>query len=224
MEKDDSISAESVSLHTLASIRSLIINADTSGSVISSVFNFLTGLLSRDDPAILHHVLKLLSDLSFWRKELATQIFDSVLSNLLHLQNSAADASHGRVAVESLVLLASLSEINPSIATALSKIDGEGFASICLGAPISSRMWLLRNAERFHVPSSVIFTLFLGFTKDPYPYIRKVALDGLIYICKAGDFDHPHAVQACYARAVELLGDAEDSVRSSAVRAVRIYD
>ncbi|KAL1193805.1 Protein SIEL [Cardamine amara subsp. amara] len=224
MEEDDSISAESLSLDTLASIRSLIINADTSDSVISSVFDFLTGLLSRGDSEILHHVLKLLSDLAFQRKELAPRIFDSVLSSLLRPQNNAAaDASHGRVAVESLAVLASLSETNPSIATALSKIDGEVFASICLGAPLSSRLWLLRNAERFYVPSSVLFTLCLGFSKDPYPYIRKVALDGLISICKVGDFDHAHAVQGCYSRAVELLSDAEDSVRSSAVRAVSMW-
>ncbi|CAL9220082.1 unnamed protein product [Arabidopsis halleri] len=223
MEEDDSISAESLSLDTLSSIRSLIINADTSDSVISSVFDFLTGLLSRGDSAILHHVLKLLSDLAFRRKELAPQIFDSILSNLLRLQNTAAEVNHGHTAVESLAVLASLSERNPSIVTALSKINGEVFASICLGAPISSRLWLLRNAERFNVPSSVLFTLFLGFTKDPYPYIRKVALDGLINICNAGDFNHAHAVEGCYTRAVELLSDAEDSVRSSAVRAVSVW-
>ncbi|XP_024016440.1 protein SIEL isoform X2 [Eutrema salsugineum] len=223
MEEVDSISVESLSLRTLASIRSLIINIDTPDFVISSVFDFLTSFLSRDDPAILRHVLKLLSDLSFGRKELAKQIFDSVLSNLLRLQNSTTNASHGRVALESLALLASISEMNPSIATKISKIDGEVFASICLGAPISYRMWLLRNVERFNVPLSVLFTLFLGFTKDPYPYIRKVALDGLVYICNAGDFDHASAVQGCYTRAVELLGDDEDSVRSSAVRAVSTW-
>jgi integrator complex subunit 4 len=65
--------------------------------------------------------------------------------------------------------------------------------------------------------------LFLGFSKDPYPYIRKVALDGLINICNAGDFNHTHAVEGCYTRAVELLSDAEDSVRSSAVRAVSVW-
>ncbi|KFK38270.1 hypothetical protein AALP_AA3G092600 [Arabis alpina] len=226
MEEEDSISTESLSLNTLASIRSLIINTDTSVSVITSVFDFLTGLLNRDDDssAILHHVLKLLSDLAFHRKELASQIFDSVLSNLLRLQNSGADVSRGRVAVESLAVLASLSETNcSSIATAISKIDGEVFASICLGASVSSRLWLLRNAERFSVSSSVLFTLFLGFSKDPYPCIRKVALDGLISVCKAGEFDHLNAVQGCYTRAVELLGDAEDSVRSSAVRAVSVW-
>ncbi|EOA29823.1 hypothetical protein CARUB_v10012918mg [Capsella rubella] len=223
MEEGDSISAESLSLETLASIRSLIINADTSDSVISSVFDFLTGLLSRGDSAILHHALKLLSDLASRRKELAPHIFESVFSNLLRLQNVAAEANHKRGAVESLVVLASLSERNHGIATELSKIDGEVFASICLGAPISYRLWVLRNAERFNVPSSVLFTLYLGFTKDPYPYIREVALNGLTNICKAGDFNHAHAVEGCYTRAVELLGDAEDSVRSSAVRAVSVW-
>ncbi|XP_018514824.1 protein SIEL isoform X2 [Brassica rapa] len=207
MEEDDSVS---LTLHTLASIRSLIINADTPFSVISSVLDLLTGLLPRDDSPILHHVLKLLSDLSLSRNDLAPQIFESILSNLLRLQTSAA---------ESLAVLASLSERNPTAAA----IDGEAFATICIGADVSSRMWMLRNAERFDLPSSVLFTLFFGFTKDPYPCIRRVALDGLVYVCEAGGFDHARAVQGCYARAVELLDDDEDSVRSSAVRAVSVW-
>ncbi|KAG5398994.1 hypothetical protein IGI04_020808 [Brassica rapa subsp. trilocularis] len=207
MEEDDSVS---LTLHTLASIRSLIINADTPFSVISSVLDFLTGLLPRDDSPILHHVLKLLSDLSLSRNELTPQIFESILSNLLRLQTSAA---------ESLAVLASLSERNPTAAA----IDGEAFATICIGADVSSRMWMLRNAERFDLPSSVLFTLCFGFTKDPYPCIRRVALDGLVYVCEAGGFDHARAVQGCYARAVELLDDDEDSVRSSAVRAVSVW-
>ncbi|CAN8270006.1 unnamed protein product [Cochlearia groenlandica] len=220
MEEDDSISDESISLDTLASVRSLIINANTSDSMISSVFDFLTSLLSRDDSAILHHVLKLLTDLALQRKELAPLVFESVLTSLLRPQNSAAvEASHGRFAVESLAVLASISETIPRI----SKIDGEVFASICLEAPVSFRMWLLRNAERFNVSPSVLFTLCLGFSKDPYPYIRKAALDGLITVCVAGDFDHANAIEGCYTRAVELLADAEDSVRSSAVRAVSMW-
>ncbi|KAL0817497.1 hypothetical protein Bca101_073941 [Brassica carinata] len=214
MEEDDSVS---LTLHTLASIRSLIINADTPFSAISSVLDFLTGLLPRDDSPILHHVLKLLSDLSLSRNDLTPQIFESILSNLLRLQTSTD--SRGRVAAESLAVLASLSERNPTAAA----IDGEVFASICIGADVSSRMWMLRNAERFDLPSSVLFTLFFGFTKDPYPCIRRVALDGLVCVCEAGGFDHARAVQGCYARAVELLDDDEDSVRSSAVRAVSVW-
>ncbi|CAF1935885.1 hypothetical protein Bca4012_074765 [Brassica carinata] len=214
MEEDDSVS---LTLHTLASIRSLIINADTPFSAISSVLDFLTGLLPRDDSPILHHVLKLLSDLSLSRNDLTPQIFESILSNLLRLQTSTD--SRGRFAAESLAVLASLSERNPTAAV----IDGEVFASICIGADVSSRMWMLRNAERFDLPSSVLFTLFFGFTKDPYPCIRRVALDGLVCVCEAGGFDHARAVQGCYARAVELLDDDEDSVRSSAVRAVSVW-
>ncbi|KAG2272532.1 hypothetical protein Bca52824_067087 [Brassica carinata] len=202
MEEDDSVS---LTLHTLASIRSLIINADTPFSAISSVLDFLTGLLPETTRRF------------STTNDLTPQIFESILSNLLRLQTSTD--SRGRVAAESLAVLASLSERNPTAAA----IDGEVFASICIGADVSSRMWMLRNAERFDLPSSVLFTLFFGFTKDPYPLIRKLALDGLVYVCEAGGFDHARAVQGCYARAVELMGDAEDSVRSSAVRAVSVW-
>ncbi|CAH8391355.1 unnamed protein product [Eruca vesicaria subsp. sativa] len=216
MEEDDSVS---LTLHTLSSIRSIIINAHTPLPVISSIFDFLTRLLSQNNSTILHHVLKLLSDLSLSRNELSPQIFDSILSNFLQTSTSSDGI---RVAGESLAVLASISERNPNVA-AFSRIDGEVFASICIGADVASRMWMIRNAERFNVPSSVVFTLCFGFTKDPYPFVRKVAIDGLVCVCESGGFDHVSAVKGCYARAVELLGDAEDSVRASAVRAVSVW-
>ncbi|XP_010553124.1 PREDICTED: protein SIEL [Tarenaya hassleriana] len=211
MEEDAIIFTETASYQTLVSIRALIINPHTSDSVISSVFEFLTRLLSLGgDSAVVRHVLKLLSDLASRRQDFAPRVFDSVRSNLLRLPTA-----------ESLSVLVSISERIPSLGPALSEIDGEVFASICLGQqPVSDRLWLGRNAERFNVPSSLLLTMFLGFTKDPYPLIRKAALDGLANLCKTGDIDQGHAVEGCYSRATELLGDAEDSVRASAVCAV----
>ncbi|KAJ8564461.1 hypothetical protein K7X08_000921 [Anisodus acutangulus] len=62
--------------------------------------------------------------------------------------------------------------------------------------------------------------VLLGFTKDPYPDIRNVALDGLADLCECVVVEDEGIIQSCYFRAVELLFDSEDSVRCSAVRAV----
>lgn len=61
----------------------------------------------------------------------------------------------------------------------------------------------------------------LGFTKDPYPLVRKVALDGLVGLSKSSVIEDCGVIEGCYSRAVDLLGDAEDSVRCAAVHAVR---
>lgn len=66
----------------------------------------------------------------------------------------------------------------------------------------------------------MLLALFLGFTRDPYPYVRKAALDGLVKLCKNGDFDDCDVIEGCYCRAVEMLRDAEDCVRCAAIRAV----
>lgn len=93
--------------------------------------------------------------------------------------------------------------------------------SLCFGPSVTSRLWLLRNAGRFGVQSHMLFTVFFGFTKDPYPYVREAALNGLTGLCRAGVvFDDLGAIEGCFFRAVELLQDMEDCVRHAAVPAV----
>lgn len=66
----------------------------------------------------------------------------------------------------------------------------------------------------------MLITVLLGFTKDSYPLTRKAALDDLACLSKVVAVEDQSLVQCCYFRATELLFDAEDSVRCSAVRAV----
>lgn len=66
----------------------------------------------------------------------------------------------------------------------------------------------------------MLLAVFLGFTKDPFPYIREAALNGLVICNDSVVVEDRSLVECCYFRAVELLFDAEDSVRRSAVRTV----
>ncbi|KAJ0088067.1 hypothetical protein Patl1_31451 [Pistacia atlantica] len=196
-----------VSLQTLASVRSLIINPNTSNSTLSSILETLTCFLqlSLPDSITRHHTLKLLTDLSFHQPHLSPLIFDSLRSD------------DSLLSADSLASLASISDHNPNLAL---HIDDHFFVSLCFALCVSVRLWLLRNAERFGVRSHLLFTVFLGFTQDPFPYVRRAALDGLLGLCKSRVLEDLDVIKACYCRAVELLRDMEDCVRLAAVRVV----
>ncbi len=214
-----SSTCETLSPETLASFRSLIINPSTPESTISSIFETLTRSLKLSpDSLVLHRTLKLLSDLASHRANLSNLVFDSVRSHSLSSSESST-----RLAAESLDALASISESDPNLASAIDELDDQLFVSLCFGPSVSVRSWLLRNAERFRIKPYLLLTLFLGFTKDPYPYVRKIALDGLVGLSKPGVIEDRGMIDGCYCRAVELLGDMEGRVRSAAVRAVRYF-
>ncbi|KAF2306481.1 hypothetical protein GH714_018462 [Hevea brasiliensis] len=159
-----------------------------------------------------HHTLKLFTDLASCRTHLSPLIFHSLHSNSLLSTDSSL------LAAESLAALSSISKCNPTLPI---ELDDRLFVSLCFGASVSARLWLLRNAEKFGIRLYVLFTVFLGFTKDPYPYVRKEALDGLVGLCKFGVFEDRSVIEGCYYRGVELLKDAEDCARCAAVRVVK---
>ncbi|XP_059462370.1 protein SIEL isoform X2 [Corylus avellana] len=194
---------ELLSPKTLATFRSLIIAPSTSESTISSIFEALNRSLELSrDPVVLHQTLKLLSDIAFQRPNLSRLVSDSVRSH------SPLSSESTRLTAESLDVLASIADSDGTLV----ELDDRSFVSLCFGPSVSVRSWLLRNAERFCIGPYVLLTLFLGFTKDPYPNVRKIALDGLVRLSKPGVIEDPGMIQGCYCRAVELLCDMEDCV------------
>jgi integrator complex subunit 4 len=202
-----------LSLQALASLRSLIINPNTSDSTIYSILETLTRSLQLRTNSLTthHHILKLLTDLASHRTHLSSQILNSIhYSSLLFTESI-------QIATESLTSLASIANSDHN------KIDDQLFISLCFAATsTSARLRLLRNGERLGIGMHVLFTVFLGFTEDPYPYVRKASLDGLLGLCKSGNvFEDISVIEGCYFRAVELLQDKEHSVRSAAIRVVK---
>lgn len=94
------------------------------------------------------------------------------------------------------------------------------FLSLCFGSCVTVRQRLLSDVEKFNVRPSLLLTVLTGFTKDPYPYVRKAALDGLIGLSKCIVVEDRGMIEGCYLRAVELLFDTEECVRCSAVHMV----
>ncbi|XP_028054519.1 protein SIEL-like [Camellia sinensis] len=206
----------STSLQALSLARSLILNPSTSDSTISSLLQTLSLSLQPDrDPLSLRHTLSLLSDLAAHRRHLSQSIFQTV-----HSFSLLCNPTSTRTLAASLSVLASIAESNQTLASDLSELSESLFLKLCFFPSVSVRHWLLLNAERFWIRPPLLLTVFLGFTKDPYPYVRKVALDGLFGLCKSIVVEDCTLVESCYCRGVELLSDMEDCVRSSAVRAV----
>ncbi|GLT89368.1 hypothetical protein SLE2022_073510 [Rubroshorea leprosula] len=200
-----------LSPQAMASIRSLIVNPHTSDLTLSSVLETLTRSLQiGGDSLYLHHTLKLLTDLASHHPNLSAPILDLLRSNSLLSSESSG------LATEFVSAMASIS-------SSVIEVEEASFVSLCFGPSVSARMWLLRNAEMFGVRRSVLLAVLLGFTRDPYPYVRKAALDGLVNLCENGDFEDRDVIEGCCCRAVELLQDTEDCVRSAAVRAVRVW-
>ncbi|KAI3474248.1 hypothetical protein Pfo_029036 [Paulownia fortunei] len=136
---------------------------------------------------------------------------------ILHLQNP--NSNHHRI----LSLLSALSHHHPRLRH---RIAAAAHAFIILPSTPTPSLpharWILKNVSKFRVRPSVLLTVLLGLTKDPYPYIREAALDGLVMLSNGIVVEDQSLVEGCYFRAVELLFDAENSVRCSAVRALLV--
>ncbi|KAH9718515.1 protein SIEL [Citrus sinensis] len=192
------------SLRALSSIRSLINNPNTSNSTLSSLLETLTRSLQLTDSDSLtrHHELTLLAGLSLRHPHFSPLISNSLRSNSLLFSSYSPR----------LAAAAALAVISDHT------VDDRFFVSLCFASSVSVRLWLLRNAERFNVRPHLLFTVCLGLTKDPYPYVREAALNGLVCLLKHVVFEDVDLIQGCCCRAVELLRDHEDCVRCAAVR------
>jgi len=150
-----------------------------------------------------------------------------ILKTLTHSQNpshhiltllSHPSLSHlpTTITIDSLASLSHLPFSKPF------ELDDERFISLCFGPSIPGRVWMLRNVGlAFNVRPVLLFTVLLGFTNDPYPYVRAASLEGLVRLSECSEFNDFSMINGCYQRAVQLFNDMEDDVRLAAVRVVR---
>ncbi|KAM0051739.1 putative armadillo-like helical protein [Helianthus debilis subsp. tardiflorus] len=196
------------SLKPLCIARSLITNPSTTNQTISFIIQTLTS-----NPHLpLHHLTTLLSQISLTHPH-----FSPTITTLLHSLLTRPAPVPPRAATLALSTLVSL----PPASDCSDMVTAEGlFLSLCFGSSVSVRHRLLLDAERYDVRPSILLTVFLGFTQDPYPYVRRAALDGLIGLCNRIVVEDRGMIEGCYVRGVELLADTDDCVRCSSVRMV----
>ena len=70
-----------------------------------------------------------------------------------------------------------MAERDPELVYVIDELDDQSFFSLCFVPSASIRPWPHNNTERFQIRPSQLFTVFLGFTKDPYHYVRKAVTD-----------------------------------------------
>ncbi|KNA22408.1 hypothetical protein SOVF_034270 isoform B [Spinacia oleracea] len=204
--------SDSLSLQTLSSIHSLIINPSTSHLTISSILKTLTYILSLPhNHRHHHHIFTLLSSLSLHHPTFSASLsapLTSLATSLLSDPSSSA-----RLAAAALSLLISISAVD--------SLDEGLLISLCFRPCISVRVWFLNNALKFPIRPNLLLPVMLGFTQDPYPCVRKAALEGLVSVCDSGIVVEDSAiVEGCYARGIKLLLDQHDYVRLAALRVV----
>ncbi|XP_047330619.1 protein SIEL [Impatiens glandulifera] len=211
-ELDDSPpSIDSVSL-----ARALIMNPSTSEATANLVFQTLSPFLkSTHDSLYLRHTLCCLSDIAVNFSSLSRRVFELVRSFSLNCSENSP-----RILAQALSVLVLISESVEDLLCELNELNESLFLSIGFQHCVAVRHWLLLNAERLPIRPHLLLTTFLGFSKDPYPYVRKAALDGQVHLCKSIVVEDRTIIKGCYFRSAELLNDMEDSVRSAAVRAV----
>ncbi|CAI9097221.1 OLC1v1033595C1 [Oldenlandia corymbosa var. corymbosa] len=189
---------------------SLITNPSTSISTLSSLLNSLI-LNLQNSTYHPRRIISLLYALSrHHSNDLRREIFPVLRRFAVLPPTPVSSITH------SLSILFSTDDPSNDVA------DESLFLSLCF-RPLrpSQRHWLLRNASRFTLRPSVLITVMLGFTKDPYPSTRKAALDVLVCLAKFVEATEDQSlVEGCYFRATELLFDADEFVRCSAVRVV----
>ncbi|KAL0338124.1 UNVERIFIED_CONTAM: protein SIEL [Sesamum angustifolium] len=193
-----------------AAVLSLITNPFTSDSTLSSLLEALVLRLQNPKSNSDHQrVLSLLSALSHHHPRLRHRIAAAAHAFILLPSTPTPSLPHA------------LSLLDPAHHFQPDPFSDESLClSLCFWQCVKTRRWILRNLNKFRVRPSVLLTVLLGFTKDPYPCIREAALDGLVMLSNGIVVEDPSLVEGCYFRAVELLFDAEKSVRLLAVRAV----
>lgn len=206
-----------ISLKPFSIARSLIVNPSTSDQTISSILQTIETISSAVEATATSNpqfdylnFITLLYEISIFRRH-----FSPIITTILHSLCLHPPSISPRAAGLALSTLVSIAP------TSASDVFSEGlFLSLCFGSCVSVRQRLLMDAEKFRVRPSVLLTVLLGFIKDPYPYVRRAALDSLIGLCKCIVVEDRAMVEGCYLRAVELLFDTEECVRCSAVHVV----
>ncbi|CAI9287382.1 unnamed protein product [Lactuca saligna] len=209
-----------ISLKSFSIARTLLVNPSTSDQTISSILQNLETLstaVAASNHQFYHlHVITLLCEISIVRRHFSPRITTTLHSLSLHCPNITPRAAGLALSTSVSIYLASAS----NLVSAFSEGTEGLFLSLCFSSCVPVRQRLLSDVELFNVRPSLLLTVLTGFTKDPFPYVRKAALDGLIGLCKCIVVEDRGMIEGCYLRAVELLFDTEECVRCSAVHMV----
>ncbi|KAI3987806.1 hypothetical protein MKX01_019187 [Papaver californicum] len=186
------------SIQYLSSIRSLIINPYTSKNIIFTVFETLTQCLhqlpqqeqnleNQFQYQNQNHYLKLLCHIATNHRDFTRIVFDTVRSFAF------ISSVNSQFKVESLSVLLTIAEHDGNLVSATIDYDENVIIELCFDSYVSVRHWILKN-------------VFVRVFNDPYPYVRRIALNGLVRLKKSVmEFKNGGLTAEGYNRAVDLF-------------------
>ncbi|XP_026396320.1 protein SIEL-like isoform X1 [Papaver somniferum] len=205
---------------SISSIRSLIVNPSTSKHIISAVFKTLTQYLQQEQEQTLenqnqNHYLKLLCDIATHHRDFTSIVFDTVRSFAF------GSSVNSQFKVESLSVLLTIAEHDENLVYAITEFDENVIIELCFDSSVSVRYWIFKNLFRFRIRDEILLRVLLGFVNDPYPYVRRISLDGLVRLSKSVvEFKNGGLIAQGYDGAVDLFVDRNDCVRAAAIGVV----
>ncbi|XP_058091142.1 protein SIEL isoform X2 [Magnolia sinica] len=210
-------------LHLLSSLRSVVFHTSfPSEATIRSAIHALSLHLNRcdeHDPIHLHQTLNLLTHISLLHPNLSPLVIDTVHSYLRHRWPTGRS---DRLMLDALAAIITVSGHGRS-RSSLSTMEGSVIISL-LSSPIAAVRLRVLNlmAQILNVDSDTNYArAFLGFLKDPYPLVRRAALDGLVGFAKLNGAGMCSLMtEGMYDRTVKLLLDLDEIVRLGAIRLV----
>ncbi|KAI3908438.1 hypothetical protein MKW92_012632 [Papaver armeniacum] len=214
------IEKSNLSIQSLSSIRSLIINPSTSKQIISAIIKTLTQYLQQEQEQTLenqnqiqNHYLKLLCDIATHHPDFTRIVFDTVRSFAF------SSFVNSQFRVESLSVLLTIVQHDENLVSAIGEFDESVIIELFFDSSASVRYWVFKNLFRFGIRNEILVRVLLGFINDPYPYVRRVALDGLVRLSKSVvEIKNGGLIAEGYDRAVDLFVDRNDCVRAAAIR------
>ncbi|XP_077250685.1 ARM repeat superfamily protein isoform X2 [Tasmannia lanceolata] len=189
-------------------------NPSPNDSTIHTLLNSLSlSLQNNSDSLLLSQTLTLIQNLILLQKHLSPLILDTICFHLPHWIHTSPSLS-----LQALTLLVSISNSSWTLGDDL-------ILSLLSTSNASVLSRLLNLLAQFDSNSAMsrcdfMFRVFLGFTNDPYPYVRRAALEGLIAVINTTTGFVEKKMEGCYVRAIELLVDHDELVRLSAVRVI----
>ncbi|KAL6010627.1 hypothetical protein ACLOJK_001063 [Asimina triloba] len=205
-------------LHYISSVRAFIFPPSSpSEATVRRAIDGLSLYLNLYDPVHLHQTLNLLRQISLLHPPFSPLVISSVLSFLHHRQPTAAG---DRLLLDALVTLVSASahgcsggSLPATAGSILSSLLSSPTAAIRLRA--LKLMLLMVNSDS----CSNYRNALLGFLKDPYPLVRRAALDGLVCVSKMDSVGMCSLMtEGMYGCIVQLLLEEDEVVRLGAIR------
>ncbi|GLJ23248.1 hypothetical protein SUGI_0439750 [Cryptomeria japonica] len=176
-------------------------------------------LWQENDPQLAQHILKLLADIAVHKHISKDKNTTFSIVEILHKYLEAHQFFDDFVTTQIVSSLISIAEETGSFKELERVLALKLLCTNKTNLRVKLLALLAVTSESKNDENGIVLEIFEGLTKDPFPSVRKAALDGLVRLHKKGY----KLSKGCYKRATALLQDKDELVRLSAIKVVHEY-